>query len=496
MSADPPPKPARWASAWLWALAGLVAGLATFMALPQSWVYLPVEEGPTAVSVQPERWACPMQCVIVDGPGTCPVCGMDLEKLPPPAESLALNEAERRMVQLRTAPVERRVLHRTLETFGRVAYNERHVETVTAWVEGRIVELFADATYSPIRRGDHVFALYSPELRSAAVEFLAAERAKSRPGSEGLAAAARERLELYGLTESQILALQERGKPESVVEIRAPVSGTITELHVREGEWVQAGAPIYAIADYDWLWLLFDAYEADLPWLAVGQGVDVELEALPGRTFSGSIELIEDVVDPQSRTVKVRVALDNRTRDLKPGMFASVRVHATLGSHGHVVAPTLEGRWWCYMHPSVRRSSPGSCPECGMPLELSTNEADERAAPSTPEPVLAVPRSAVLETGSRHLVYVMTQPPRFEKRGDDWLEVASPAFTPREVQLGPRAGDWQMVIRGVEEGERVATRGAMLIDSQLELLGQPSLTHPAGTGAGAGGGGHHHEAGH
>jgi Cu(I)/Ag(I) efflux system membrane fusion protein len=129
------------------------------------------------------------------------------------------------------------------------------------------------------------------------------------------------------------------------------------------------------------------------------------------------------------------------------------------------------------MHPEVRRDEPGDCPICGMPLEPRI-EKDAIAADGPR--LLAVPKSAVLRTGERALVYVMTRPPQWEQQGGEWVEVAPAAFAAREVQVGPRAGEWLPILAGLEEGERVVTRGNFLIDSQMELLGKASLLHPEG----------------
>jgi Cu(I)/Ag(I) efflux system membrane fusion protein len=462
-------------------LAGFLCGAVLVWALPESWLFLTVETPQAAgTHAHAERWACPMQCVILDGPGVCPVCGMDLEKLDASGAHLELNAHERKMIGLRTAPVTRRELHHTLETFGRVGFNERRVKTVSAWVPGRIVRLYANTTYSDIRRGDHVFELYSPELYAAQSEYLSAWR-QSRSRDDGFVSSARAKLRLFGLTEGQIDALEKSGKAETTVEIKAPASGKIIELRVKEGDWVAAGAPIYAIADFSSLWLRFDAYEQDLPWIAVGQPVQIELEAFPGQQFDGSVEYIEDAVDERTRTVKVRVILDNPEGQIKPGMFATVRVHAMLGPDGRVAPPPLAGRYTCYMHPEVRRDSPGECPICEMELELAVDSADPAggAAPT----VLSVPRSAVLDTGARQLVYRMSKPPRFEQRGDAWVEVEPMAFEPVSVHLGPPAGDDVMVVSGLSEGDVVARSGAMLIDSQMELTGRPSLASPEGGAA-------------
>lgn len=465
-----------WRARGLTAALGLGLGLLVVGVMPFTWLYAPPRSVHADHAAPAERWACPMQCVILDGPGTCPVCGMDLERLAPAGAELELNAYERKMIELRTTEVTARPLRRELRAFGRVDYDERRVRTLTAWVDGRIVRLYADTTYGDLRKGDHVFTLYSPELYAAQTEYLSALRAGGRGAS--LAASARERLRLFGLEDDQIAAL-ERDGAQLVTEIRASRGGKITRLFVKEGEWVKTGSPVLTIADFDALWLRFDAYERDLPWLVPGQDVAIELEAWPGRRFAGTIETIDDVVDEATRAVKVRVVVDNRERLIKPGMFATVIVAAELTAAGTVAAPSLRGRFTCPMHPEVHDDEAGACPICEMPLEIVPRAAAGQGEVS--EAVLSVPRSAVLDTGARQLVYRMVRPPQMEQRDGEWVELSAAAFEAAAVRLGPTAGEHVMVLEGLAAGDRVATRGAMLIDAQMELLGKPSLLQPEGS---------------
>jgi Cu(I)/Ag(I) efflux system membrane fusion protein len=345
---------------------------------------------------------------------------------------------------------------------------------------GRITRLFADTTFTEVRAGDHLFEIYSPQLLEVQNDYLTAVKNRSRGGFEKqLYESTRKKLLLYGLRPSQLRAIEAAGKPSDLIIIRAPKSGTIFERHLSEGDYVKEGSPLYTIADYSTLWLFFDAYETDLPWIAVGQKVTLTLDAQPGRVYAGLVEFINPVVDEQTRTTKVRVVLDNPSLTLKAGMFANVEIVAQLAADGTAAAPTLAGRYGCYMHPEVHLDSPGRCPICGMRVELRASDDDEQA--NEARPVLTIPRSAVLDTGARQLVYVMSQPPKWEKHGEDWVEVAAAEFESREVTLGAYAGQDVMVGDGLREGEIVVTRGNFLIDSQMELLGKPSLLHAEGS---------------
>ncbi|MFT5430826.1 MAG: Cu(I)/Ag(I) efflux system membrane fusion protein [Myxococcota bacterium] len=427
---------------------GIVVGVAGALMVPQQWLIAETD----SATRSGEIWACPMLCVKLSAPGDCPVCGMTLEKLETGGKQLHMTEDQGRMIGLRTAIIESRLLQRRIRTVGQLDYNERRVRTISAWVAGRIDRLYADHTYAEVRADDHVMLLYSPELYAAQQELLAG-------GS--LRASARRKLELLGMRSSQIDAVATSGKARESIEIRSPISGRVIDLKVREGQYVKVGTPLYTVADFGSFWLRFHAYEEDLPWVAVGQRVEVSLDARPGQVFEGTVSFIEGIVDTNTRTTQVRVTVDNPGGVLKPGMAANVTIVAGLGTDGGAVRPPLKGRYGCYMHPSVHADRPGECPICDMALELRpTHEGSEAQAP-----VLAVPRAAVLSTGERHLVYLQAK----HGAGGDR------AFELREVQIGHRAGEYFQVLSGLEAGDVVATDGAMLIDSQMQLTGRPSL---------------------
>ncbi len=205
----------------------------------------------------------------------------------------------------------------------------------------------------------------------------------------------------------------------------------------------------------------FDAYDAELAWLAVGQPAAVRLDARPGEVFHGAVESIEVAPRPSTRATRVRVSVENHESKLTPGILARATVSATLGADGRAAAPSLAGRYTCRAHPDVRADAPGECPVCRLPLVIDSRggASGGKGGPR----VLVVPRDSVLGTGTRHLVYVAIRPNVFEAR---------------EIRIGPRAGSLIMVAGGLREGEVVAERGAFLMDSQMQLAGKPSLIVP------------------
>jgi len=455
-------------------------------------------------------WTCSMHPQVrQQGPGACPLCGMDLVPATAAAAgdvAVTLSEEAQRVASIEVALVSRRPLEHALRTVGRIEFAEPLVAYLTARVAARIERVYADFTGTAVAQGDHLVDIWSPELLVAQQELLSAG-----PNAD----AAREKLLRLGVTEAQVAALLAAGEPQPVLTLHAPIGGTVIEKSVREQMYVQPGDPLYVIADLSTVWMFADIFEHELPWVAVGLPVDVTLDGAPGESFTGTVAFVEPVVREATRTVRVRVNLPNPAGRLKPGMFARATIRAALGPDGRRSASPLAGRWVCPMHQEVAQDEAGTCPLCGMDLRRVEGEpgavADAHAGhagPDTPaaaawacpmacEPphaapgrctvcgmnlvrveaptgpqgagLLAVPTSAVLDSGLRQVVWVEREPGRYE---------AAP------VQLGPRAGDFYPVLAGLAEGERIVVHGAFLIDSQAQIEGRPSLLYPRGLLAG------------
>jgi len=495
----------------------------------------PVGHAPAAAPAAAQVWTCSMHPQIrQDHPGRCPLCGMDLV----PAASgesgtagVTLSEGAQRVASIEVALLARRPLQHELRTVGRIDFAEPLLAYLTARVAARIERVYADFTGTVVAQGDHLVDIYSPELVVAQQELLTAG-----PNAD----AAREKLRLLGVTDQQLSDIEAEGAPREVLTLHAPIGGTVIDKAVREQMYVQVGDPLYTIADLSTVWLFADIYEFELPWVAVGQDVEVTVEAAPGEAFAGTVAFVEPVVREATRTVRVRVNLPNPDGRLRPGMFAKAVIRAVLGPDGRRAPSPLAGMWVCPMHPDVQRDEPGVCPLCGMDLQrVSGGEAGEAAGetaaahaahggadveagappsavawtcPMHPEIVsdapgecptcgmalvpstaqmssggaaaagaslLALPATAVLDSGLRQIVWVEREPGRYEAA---------------EVQLGPRAGDFYPVLAGLNEGERVVVHGAFLLDSQAQIEGRPSLLFPHGLELGAAAAGAH--AGH
>jgi Cu(I)/Ag(I) efflux system membrane fusion protein len=351
-----------------------------------------------------------------------PVVGEDgSEHASTRGEMVTLSPRARALAAIETAPVTRASSRAEIRLLGRIDYDETRIRTVTPWTAGRIDELRVRVTGARIRRNQVVAKLYSPEIYSAMRDLVAAAEQSERlagglHGSADLAgkalSASKERLRLLGVPERKIDNVIRSRNPPSDVEIRSPFTGTILERLVDEGQYVAAGTPLFRIADLSRIWVQIDAYETDLPHLRVGQEVVVKVEGLAGEPFTGRTTFIDPVLNERERTARVRVEVDNPSGRLRPGMFAEAII--------------------------------------------------ESEAAGGPAP-LVIPESAPLFTGRRSVVFV------------DVPQAADPTYELRVVRLGPRTGPVYPVLAGLNEGERVVTRGAFVLDADVQLRGGRSM---------------------
>lgn len=403
-------------------------------------------------------------------PGDCPICGMDLIPLEPDAADeagprvLTMSDAARALARIETTEVRRAIPEVDVRMVGKLQPDQTLERSIAARFPGRIERLFVNFEGTRVKQGEHLATVYSPELLSAQAELLQAVQGNP----QGRAAlAAREKLRLWGFPLAEIDAITERGSPSDTLTIYAPMGGVVTAKSVNEGEYVQTGQMLFEIADLSQLWLVLDAYESDIGWVRLGQRVQFTVEAYPGRQFDGTVSFIEPYLDETTRTISVRVNVDNSQRLLKPGMLARGLVHPRVGPHGEVYAEHLAGKFISPMHPWIVKDEPGQCDVCGMDL-VPAAELGYEPEPLDGEPPLLVPASAVLRTGKRAVVYV-------EVPGRD-----KPTYDGREIVLGPRTAEGFVVLGGLHPGERVVTQGAFKIDSSLQIMARPSMMTPVG----------------
>ncbi len=425
-------------------------------------------------------WTCSMHPHIRQPkPGKCPICFMDLVLVDTSGEAgsmeISFSKDALKLMEIQTTVVERKFIEAQIRMVGKVDYDETRLKNITAWVPGRIDRLYVDFTGTQVIKGDHMVYLYSPELISAQAEFLQAAKSVQniKPDSSEFIKRSRRatleatsgKLRLLGLTEEQIKQIEETGQPTDYITINAPIGGIVIKKHVTEGTYIQTGTKIYTIADLSQLWVQLDAYESDMMWIRYGQEVEFTTEAYPGDVFKGRITFVSPTVDPKTRTIKVRLNVDNKEGKLKPEMFVRAIVRSKIASGAKVMDFDMAGKWICPMHPSVVKETAGKCDICQM--DLVTTESLGYIKTELPEHApLVIPASAPLITGKRAVVYV--QKPNAEK----------PTFQGREIVLGPRAGDYYLVKDGLLEGEIVVTNGNFKIDSALQIQAKPSMMSP------------------
>jgi Cu(I)/Ag(I) efflux system membrane fusion protein len=275
-------------------------------------------------------YVCPMHPQIVKGePGNCPICGMDLV-----AKMVETSRKERPEVEvshaviqnmgIRTDQVKRDTLWRHIQTVGRVDYDETRLVHVHPRTEGWLEKLNLRAEGDPVKHGELLGRLYSPEILSAQVDYLIALDQK---GGKRNIENARNRLRLLGVTEGTISRIQKNRKSQNTVPLYAPAKGIIAQLQAREGMYVKPEMEIFTIVDPSVMWVLVDVFEYQIDWLKEGLSTEMKVPAYPGRNWEGKVDYIYPDLDPRARTLRVRLAFDNSDGQLKANMFAKVVIY-------------------------------------------------------------------------------------------------------------------------------------------------------------------------
>ena len=335
---------------------------------------------------------------------------------PPAFPTVEIPTDSQPLIGMKSVAVAVRPLVRTIRTVGRVEYDERRFRTVNTKIDGWIERLYVDYTGRPVRQGEPLADLYSPELLATQKEYLqllgwsrepapeapsATDRMVTRDAA-ALLAAARERLKLWDISEAQIRKIEETGEPIRTLTIYSPVDGHVVQKMAVQGMRVMAGEKLFDIADLATLWVVADIYAPDLPLIGTDQEALITLAADPGQKYRSRIDFINPALAGDTRTAKVRFTIPDPGEKLKPQMFTEVEIRIDLGRK------------------------------------------------------LAVPDDAVIDTGVRQIVYVDRKDGNFE---------------PREVLLGPRTEGYREVLQGLRAGEKVAASAAFLVDSEAQLRG-------------------------
>lgn len=348
-------------------------------------------------------------------PGSCPICGMDLVPVAETGKNgntkLELSAEAIKIADIQTQVIgQGAVLGKKILLSGKIQVDERTAASQVAHVPGRIEQLFVTYTGETVRKGQPLARLYAPQLFTAQQELLEAIRFKGK--NSDLAEAARNRIRFWKISEAFIQQLEDSGKPQREIVVRADRDGVVMNRKVAVGDYLEAGSPLMELMDLRRLWAVFEAYETDLPNIRLGMVVQFTTPALPNQTFSAQISFIDPLIDPMSRTASVRGELINNRSVLKPEMF-------------------IRG------------------------------ELTSKTAPTTNR--LVVPKTAVLWTGKRSVVYVKVP------------DVSLPSFEFREVELGESTADGYLIEKGLQPGEEVVVNGAFVIDAAAQINNQSSM---------------------
>ncbi len=371
------------------------------------------------------KYHCPMHPTYVsDRPGDCPICGM---RLVPDRVAVTIPAQGLELAGVQTAPAERGRMGHGVRTTGEVKPDERLVRHVHTKIDGWIEKLYVNSTGQEVRRGQPILSIYAPELLTAQEEFVRARAAAERfaassvpevrDGAEDIVRAARRRLELLDVPPAVIAELEKTGRATRAITLVAPVSGVVTSKDIFEGQQVEPGMELFTVTDLSRVWVEADIYEQEAAAIRPGLPARISSPYQPGLERQGRVAFVYPFLDPESRTLRVRFELQNRDLALKPAMFVDVA------------------------------------------FDLAAQEG------------ILVPDSAVLDTGTRQVVFVQQGKGR---------------FVPRDVRLGVRSDGRALVLSGVAEGERVAVRANFLLDAESRLK---AALGAGGTGSAGGDGG-------
>lgn len=367
-------------------------------------------------------WTCSMDPQVKQpNPGKCPICGMDLIKMKKgetptsnvDPNAVMLSDEALALANVETAVVGAPSGDKEIRLFGKIEPDQRQQQSQSAYVAGRIESLMINAVGDAVSKGQTLAVIYSPELYTAGQELVSALNFPYENQRQPLVDAAVEKLRLLNIPQSQIDEVMKTKKASPYVQLKANTSGTVVKKDVSQGDYVRQGESLLQIANLSRVWAVFQAYETDLPFIHKGQTVQFSAEALPGETFTGRVVFIDPVLNGQTRTAGVRVELGNGGGKFKPEMLLV----------GHVAA-------------SMQRYAKEG---------------------------VIIPKSAVLWTGKRSVVYVK----------DDVEE--QPTFLLRQITLGPSLPDGYVVLDGLAEGEEIVVNGAFAIDAAAQLDGKRSM---------------------
>lgn len=371
----------------------------------------------------PSIWTCSMHPQIrLPEKGDCPICGMDL--IPADQESAGTSNSQAfqmtpealALAQVQTIVIGGMQAKKELVLSGKLQADERESASLTAKFPGRIEKLFVTFTGEQVKAGQRIATIYSPELLTAQKELL--EASKTKATFPQLYQASKDKLSLWKLSAAQIAEIERSGQVKERMDIFADQSGIVLQKNVSVGDYVSMGAVLFTVTNLNSLWLLLDVYESDLPFVALGDEIQFTVAGKPGETLTAKVTFVDPLINANTRAASVRAEIRNVDNTLKPEMFVTARVQTrTTGSLAEVM----------------------------------------------------VPRTAVLWSGKRSIVYVKVP------------NASLPEFVMREVTLGNRLGENYQIASGLKAGEEIVSYGAFALDASAQLSGKPSLLNRSST---------------
>tara|TARA_R110002050_G_scaffold233063_3_gene368794 strand:- start:16406 stop:18193 length:1788 start_codon:yes stop_codon:yes gene_type:complete len=366
-------------------------------------------------------WTCSMHPQIMQPEsGDCPICGMDLIPAASSSEGLLANQFKLTENAMALANIQTSIVgnnktgDNTIKLSGKIVQNEEANAVQVSYFSGRIERLNVSFTGEKVKKGQLLATIYSPELYAAQQELITASSLKeSQPV---LYKAVRNKLKLWKLSETQINQIETSSKVKENFPVYATVSGTVSEKLVEQGDYIKQGQPLLKIANLNSVWANFDVYENQINLFKKGQEISITTNAYVNKSFKGKVDFIDPIIDTRTRTVKLRVVLNNKEEAFKPGMFV---------------------------------------------------EGEIKGITSSKKQILAIPSSAVLWTGKRSVVYIKTNPKQ-------------PVFEMREITLGNQIGDNYEILEGLNNGDEIVTNGTFTVDAAAQLQGKKSMMNKAG----------------
>lgn len=369
-------------------------------------------------------WTCSMHPQIrMDKPGKCPICGMDLiladdnNQAASDPNEVSMTEEAMKLAEIQIMVVEKSKPEKEIRLLGKIKPDERLLNTQAVHIPGRIEKLYVNFTGEKIVKGQKIAKIYSPDLVTAQKELF--EAIKSKTTYPELYQASKNKLKLWKLNDNQIEAIEKKGEVVQEIDVLADYSGIVMKRNVELGDYVKEGTPLFDLADLSKVWVMFEAYETDIPWIHEGDNISFTINGEPRNTYNGTVNYIDPFVDAKTRITNVRVEVNNSQLKLLPEMYANGIVKADLK---------------------------------GVKNEI------------------IIPKSAILWTGKRAIVYVKV-PNR---------EMTS--FVYREIILGEDVGEFYVVKNGLEEGEEIAVNGVFRIDASAQLSSKKSMMNPSADG--------------